>query len=326
MSSTVPGDTERFKSTALTLVYPPISNLEAIWVADDVEVQDRLRQSDFYMIVGRQEAFFADDSVTFDEERGILNLVVTLGGGLSTAGTVDVGAVVDEDLPETTWIHIGPKLVQIWDRPAEESGARVLQWFTPDKLLWDLSRGVPGLDGWPLRRDVSVFDLLYVGIAKTGDTYRRLIADAHATRQRVLGNEPQRRPGARATDETYLLMFRADTTFITSVDPEHQFSERDLSPPAAQKAVVADAEKAFIRLLDPPYNVQKYARYPRGKDGLYDARLTRYAYSVGEDITLLTPNGPFQGRRDGPPTHAPTGHDLIMIEGDDVRLLRPPWR
>lgn len=326
MSSTGPRGTERFKSTALTLVYPPISNQEAVWVADDVEVQEWLRRSDFYMIVGRQEAFFADDMVTVDEERGLLTLVITLGGGLSTAGTIDVEAVVEEDLPETTWLHVGPKVVQIWDRPAEEPGARVLQWFTPDKLLWDLSRGMPGLDGWPLRRDVSVFDLLYVGIAKTGDTYDRLIAHGHGTRQRVLANEPQRRPGARPTDETYLLMFRADTMFITSFGPEHQFGEQDLSPPAADKAVVADAEKAFIRLLDPAYNVQKYARYPRGKDGLYAAGLTRYAYSVGEDLTLLTPNGPFQGRRDGPPTHAPTGHDLILIEGDDVRVLRPSER
>jgi len=74
----------------------------------------------------------------------------------------------------------------------------------------------------------------------------------------------------------------------------------------------------------PAYNVHKYARYPRSSDGPYGSGLTRYGYSVGQDPTLLTPSGHFRGRRDDGPTHAQIGQDLIVVEGEDVRLIRPP--
>lgn len=116
--------------------------------------------------------------------------------------------------------------------------------------------------------------------------------------------------------EQRLTSFCSESTSSTARD----FSE----PPADGKTVVFDAEKAFIRLLAPAYNVHKYARYPRSSDGPYGSGLTRYGYSVGQDPTLLTPSGHFRGRRDDGPTHAPIGQDLIVVEGEDVRLIRPP--
>jgi hypothetical protein len=44
------------KLTFLEMVYPPISNQEAVWLQNDPEVKALLRQSDFYMIGGRAEA------------------------------------------------------------------------------------------------------------------------------------------------------------------------------------------------------------------------------------------------------------------------------
>ena len=44
----------------LDLVYPPISNQEAVWLERDPEVQEELRASNFYMIAARPEAKFTD--------------------------------------------------------------------------------------------------------------------------------------------------------------------------------------------------------------------------------------------------------------------------
>lgn len=44
----------------------------------------------------------------------------------------------------------------------------------------------------------------YTEIAKKGDSFDRLLARGHKARQEILANEPQRYPGARVSDETFL--------------------------------------------------------------------------------------------------------------------------
>lgn len=313
--------TERYKTTTLVLTYPPISNQEAEWVSADAEVVEMLRESDFYMIVGRAEALFGELAV--DEDHARIDVEISVDGGARDRGTIDLQAVIEEPLPDTFFLEAGAKLIRLWDRDPDDPGGRVLQWFTPDKLLWDMSRGVPGLSGWAARRDLSVFDLLYVGIADTGDSFQRLIANGHTARQRILANERQRSLGARPTDETYLLLFRAEPTFITSFGPDHEFVDADFSPVADGKSVVKDAEKAFIRLLDPKYNKLKYKQYPQGRDGLYGSGLTRYGYVIGEDLAVRTPDVLFRGRRSEDFAHIPVGLDMIMVAGDDVAVVAP---
>jgi hypothetical protein len=48
----------RGQISRLDLMYPPISNQEAVWLERDPEVQEELRASNFYMIAGRPEAKF----------------------------------------------------------------------------------------------------------------------------------------------------------------------------------------------------------------------------------------------------------------------------
>src|ERR1700732_1501424 len=56
----------RGQVSRLDLVYPPISNQEAVWLERIPEVQEELRASDFYMIAARREAKFTD--IEIDEE------------------------------------------------------------------------------------------------------------------------------------------------------------------------------------------------------------------------------------------------------------------
>lgn len=66
----------KVKVSTLTLVYPPMSNQETVWMQSNEAAEAILRQSDFYMIDGRAEARFENfqpipnDVLTFDFKVG----------------------------------------------------------------------------------------------------------------------------------------------------------------------------------------------------------------------------------------------------------------
>lgn len=296
-----------------------MSNQEAVWLKDDAEVEALLRQSDFYMIAARQEAKFLD----FSHDGDLRQICFTYAIGDSFRDNVmldlpelpGIAANPGEDL----WVDMGEKIVRAWDRPQEEPRAKVLEWFTTEKLIWDRARQRPGLQGFDRYREASVYDLLYVGIAKVGDSFDRLINRGHKARMEILANEPQRFPGARVTDETYLFLFAIDPLTITTFDFDHDFTEEDFSPEIEPKRIVADAEKAFVSLLQPGYNVVKFSSYPKSNDGLYGSEFARYAYYIGEDVTFQTAHGRFRGRR-FTSIDALNEADFIHVQGDTVKL------
>lgn len=118
--------------------------------------------------------------------------------------------------------------------------------FTPESILWYRSREAAGISGLDNYADVLIYDLLYVGIAKKGDSYDRLIAKGHSARQEILSNEPQRYPGARVTDEIFLFLFSPKPLFVTTFGPD---SDIALDFGYDHKKIIADAEKAFVSLL-----------------------------------------------------------------------------
>ena len=65
------------KLTFLETVYPPISNQEAVWLENDPEVEELLRQSDFYMIGGRAEAKYLN--LVIDPETYIATFDFAIG-------------------------------------------------------------------------------------------------------------------------------------------------------------------------------------------------------------------------------------------------------
>jgi hypothetical protein len=311
---------EKSKMTALQTVYFPISNQEAVWLQDIPEVEELLRRSDFYMIAARAEAKFLELAV--NQERHEINFTFAVGDYFRDSVTLSIRELpgVAAHNGDGYWLEAGEKCISLWDGPVATEGSCVLDWFTTEKLIWDRSRNNPGVAGFDSYRTAAVYDLLYVGIAKVGDSFDRLIKKGHKARMEILANEPQRFPGARVTDEVYLFMFKVQPMVITSFDFEHEFSDADLRPDVDLKRIVADAEKAFVSLLLPEYNVLKYSNYPRGSDGLHGYDYARYGYFIEEDITLNTAHGSIKGARIFQGLDNINRADFISIEGDAVRL------
>jgi hypothetical protein len=203
--------------------------------------------------------------------------------------------------------------------PLGAEGSDVLNWFTTEKLLWDKNRGISGIEGLEHVRDLMTYDLLYVGIATKGDTFDRLFKRGHKARMDILANEPQRYPGARVTDEVYLFPFRIDPLLVQAFELDHEFTEVDFAGEMDRKRILADAEKAFVSLLKPQYNIVTFNNYPKGVDGLYGTGIDRYGYLIGESIAFNTAHGRIRGARD-PRGTISNEADFIFVDGDEVSL------
>jgi hypothetical protein len=311
------------KLTSLELVYPPISSQEAVWLEGETEVAELLKQSDFYMIGGREEAIFDD----YTPEGGTLWLQIHIGDHIHDRVQIVPWLLptVQQADPDTIIFDLGPKIIQIWDRPKEQPGAELLDWFTSEKLIRDRSLKLPGVNGLDDYREAATYDLLYVGIARVGDSYSRLIRRGHKTLARILANESQRYPSSRVTDEIYLFMFRLFPLFIQQLHPDGTMLDTaELMARPMTKRIVADAEKAFVSLLRPDYNVERFARYPRGVDGLYGVGIQRYGYQIRDNLTFRTPSGTFRGGRDEVTSMTTDDADAIFVEGEQVWLMPKP--
>jgi len=110
-----------------------MSNQDAIWLKDDAEVEALLRQSDFYMIAARQEAKFLDFS--YDPDLRQISFTYAIGESFRDNVVLDMPELpgIAADPGEDLWVEMGEKIVRAWDRPQEEPGAKVLEWFTTEK-------------------------------------------------------------------------------------------------------------------------------------------------------------------------------------------------
>jgi hypothetical protein len=309
--------------TALELIYPPVSSQEAVWLEGDTEVEALLRQSDFYMIVARAEAAFCRFSV---EPDNVLTFDLQVGNDFIDQVRLalwDLDTVIDAG-PDTIEVEAGPKLIRIWDRDPNDQAAELLDWFTTEKLLFDRSRNKSGVNGLDRYRIAFAYDLLYVGIAKVGDAWDRLIRRAHKARTDILSNETQRFPGARVSDEVFLLFFRLDSMFIKTLGVgDGSGIGKRLADSVEPKTVTADAEKAFVSLLEPAYNKVVFASYPRGRDGLFGSGLDRYGYAIRENLVLKATAGQVVGDRETRSGLTGDGAYVILVDGDSVEVLRP---
>ena len=270
------------------------------------------------MVVGRAEAKF--QIVEVDQASGDASLYLTVLGGPEAHGVLRPGQVPGAAEAPNLMLESGDKILRVWDRPKEEPGAELLDWFTTEKLLYDRSHNHPALHGFDNYRELATYELFYVGIAKRGDSFERLVANGHKKRMDILANEPQRHPHSRVSDETYLLFFTIRTFGVQTFGPGDDMSEVGVDFTRDRKRIVADAEKAFVNLLDPRYNDQKYAAYPRSVDGLYDSGLRAYAYVIDENIVLNTGTATIKGAHNRFHTVSNSA-DGICIQGEDVRLI-----
>lgn len=305
--------------STLELVYPPVSNQEADWVKADPDVQDRLRRSDFYLIGARAEATFGECAM--DDTKGQVVVSLSIGDSLSDQVILDPYALAECTLgyvPEKINFSMGSKFLKfeaVQEDSATEAEDVLIAWFTTEKLIFERSRGMVGIAGLDRYREFATYDLLYVGIAKSTDTFDRLFAGTHHARQKILTNEWPRRPASRVTDELVLFALRVEPMTIRDVSNVDGFGLfRDGDWDAHCKTVVVDAEKAFVHLLGPQYNVEKFASYPRSKDGLYGYGYQRYSFVIAENLTFQTAAHTLRGSR------GPDVPDMLSVSGDVVQL------
>ena len=305
----------RAKMTFLELVFPPISNQEAVWFKDQ-PAKEFMKQSDFYMIGGKAKSKFS--SFSLNEEKMELEFDLFIGDDLKGKGFIEINRLesVTSFSGEKIGVSCNDDSIEISYQSGDDR--LLIDRFTPENILWRRSRNHSGITGLNNYKELFVYDLLYVGIAKVGDSYERLIKKGHHKRLEILANEPQRYPGARVTDETFLFLFRIEPLFVSQFG---QGDKIDLDFGYEHKKIVADTEKAFVNLLQPNYNVVKFKQYPKGGDGLYDSKLNRYSYSIGEFITFNTPHGAIKGGRDmnlgGFCNHA----DFISVDKESSKLF-----
>jgi len=76
-----------------------------------------------------------------------------------------------------------------------------------------------------------------------------------------------------------------------------------------------------VSLLQPHYNTVKFRQYPKGADGLYDSKLDRYTYSIGEAITFNTAHGKIKGGRDRNLGGLTNEADFIFVDKESSRLF-----
>ncbi len=302
------------KHTYLEMVFPPISNREVAKHRGNAAIQAHLRKSDFYIIAAKAHGQFANLSISEDA----IKFDIKIKDAVSGSGEI---LLKKYSLTENRLRVAASKMaITIWATDEDQNDVRMLDRYTPEGAVWRRSRfdeDIAGLDNY---EELSVYDLLYVGIATKGDAYDRVIGGDHHARLKIMSEEPMRTAGAHISDEIFCFFFQLDSMYVAinaNFEDESIETALDVNPP---KRVLADAEKAFIRLLDPNYNAEKYRKYPKGKNGLYASALNRYQYSILENLIFNTPNGRFRGGR-SPATDPRTNlADFLMVDGDEVSI------
>lgn len=302
----------------LSLIYPPISNQEGEWLWKDKEVREYVKRSKLYMIGHRKELKFKD--VNFIQiDFGVIKFKMELDDIISPTISLSAKSIMDYlcTTGNSILFEAGDKLIRIKDEETDT----VLLWMTPDKFLYDYSKGMDDeflvtLETHFDIRVFSKFELYYVGISKSNDSFSRLFETAHHGRLKILSNETQKERTARLTDE--LMIFLFDLSYFTintiekieDVEYLNYYTDDHI-------AIVADTEKAFVKLMNTKHNEVKYSKYPYSIDGLYNFDLDRYVFSVNEDITFYTSEIEFVGAYGND-----ANKDAIFVEGDNAEVLK----
>ncbi|WP_202863827.1 hypothetical protein [Xanthomonas campestris] len=304
-------------SATLDLVAPPIPNSLAIDLVGNEVAESILKQSDFYMIAGRAQATFG--KFRHDSATGRLHFEIAVAGGKKDSGWIvidQIHHIRDSSNDLDIQVRWGDSQIAFFE-VKEDGSKQVFAAFTPDDVLMRRGRKEFVLGGFNYYLDLAMYDLLYVGIAKKGDTYERLFAKGHLARMEILAKEPQRYPGARVSDETYLFAFKVEPLMLKVFGPDSEINDDDLDFSYDNKRLVADAEKAMVSLLKPPYNKTLYPNYPKGTDGLYGRGLTAYTYAISEGMAFRTAYGTIKGGRERDFTMSNEA-DFMMVKGNEV--------
>ena len=299
----------------LDLAYPPISNQEGVWFWEDEEVREYVKNSKLYMLVHRKELKFSDVDTKL-LCMGIFKFKIIMGEYKSSfysyQFTENMAKLIEEHGP--ILFEEGDKLLRI----KKENNGKILYWATPDKILFDSITMNILLDAENVEdiNRLQNFELLYVGISKKNDSFSRLFEEAHHGRLNILSNENTKDKEARMTDEMMILMFEVKWFNINTMNSIEDIDGL-LNYTDDEEAIVADAEKAFVSMLDSKYNKIKFKQYPKGMDGLYHKGLQGYIYAINYDMTIFTKKASFNGKYGDF-----INRDAILVQDNDAALIK----
>ena len=314
----------RIQLHQLILAYPPISNQEAEWLKNDREVQKQLQNSNLYFIGQKPESTyeFEYNVQTKIENQRVVCFFVRTGSKRSSA-SIDIDDLLDfyglQHECELE-IELGPKLIRFWR--VDNARKDIIDWFTTDKLLFDKWRKKDFIHGFDDYREFSVYQLHYVGISKKENSLKRLVVKPHDKRLRILSNEHPLSIGSRVTDEMVLFFFEIDSLEIKQFIEEQDFSEIGFNELEDKIKIVADAEKAFVKIMDTQYNEVKFKQYPFSDDGLYNSKVNRYSFSINEDLTFISSDNVIKGERGTLNEFSNSDFISINVESKEVELVK----
>jgi hypothetical protein len=298
MLTTLISEMQKSLITSLSLAYPPISNYAFNFVKNEEEVQQWMDRGHLYMIAQRPELKF--QNIEFVANPAIISFEV--GHALSdkrASGKIYLDQVRFLKSKEGEYeIQLGsfdpqrkfegPPFYDVDGLKFYSAEGEFLHWLTPEKLFYQYSHGMPGVEGLAGFRDLMLYKIHYIGIATEEPIRQRLTG--HEKLQEILGVEYPLGYKSLPTHEIVLLLLMVEETLdIVGLedinDLELSLFEKHRNSIDHNK-ISRDAEKAFVHLLNPEYNIKKYSNYPKSSDGLFDEKYDSFAYILREELTI----------------------------------------
>lgn len=208
-----------------------------------------------------------------------------------------------------------------------------IAWLTPERLIYEYAHNkieVVGLDGWG---KLFKYNILYIGKATDQDIWARLTG--HEKLQEILSKEMPLQYGTVPSHEITLLLFRINSfenfeilgNFEDMQNLDKIISEDgvndlfELKAPPKEKNIFLDAEKAFVKLLNPEYNKIKFKSYPKSDDGLYNQDYDVFSYKLREDIILICNDVEIFGSNDDAESDT-----IQIVNNKEVKIIKSSKR
>jgi hypothetical protein len=324
--------------TYLSLAYPPISNYDFTFIREEKVVQEYLSRSQLYMISHRPKLVFdnvsidSDENISFEIRQETTNYKIH--GILPVRQTAFLANIYDENYVELgsynkEYKFGNPPYNNLDGFKFYDKDEKFISWLTPERLIYDYYHDtieVSGLDGW---RELFKYKIHYIGKSTDQDIWQRLTG--HETLQDIISKEFPLQFGSLPTHEITLLLFSINAaenfeiigSFLNpqklgkSLGKTITTTLFNLKAFPEDRDIFVDAEKVFVKLLDPDYNIIKFKSYPKSKDGLYKEKYDVFSYKLRDNIILVCNGVEILGSTED------NESDTIQIIGNkEVKILK----
>lgn len=180
----------------------------------------------------------------------------------------------------------------------KNKSAKLLTWFSPDKLFFDYWKENINAEFSMDFKEMCQFYVHYVGKSTEQNICNRL--SNHSTFQEILTKEASLSYGNIPSNEIMILLLRIkDINTIAKWGVESDAKEitdylTNYKLPS-DKTILSDAEKVLIKHLQPKYNRVLYKTFPNKDDLVNNDAHNIILYSFSDPITLRYDNGTIKG-------------------------------